>query len=205
MLSEILLVRHGQTESNRTGYYIGWSAEDLNTTGIAQAQRLSSRLAGLLIEVVYSSPLQRAFTTASIIAGPHRVEVKTLPDLKEVNQGHLQGAPRSETKSRFPEFWKQLFEDISQATFPGGESFTQVAERSLRSFESIIKENPDKRVLIVSHEIVIKIIIMRALGVSYSIYRRFEVGNASLSLVHVQGASFKLITLNDKSHLAGID
>ena len=205
MLSEILLVRHGQTESNRTGYYIGWSSEDLDTTGVAQAQRLSSRLAGSPIEVIYSSPLQRAFTTASIIAGPHHVEVKTLPDLKEVNQGHLQGAPRSETKNRFPEFWKQLIEDISQATFPGGESFAQVAERSLRTFKSIIKENPDKRVLIVSHEIVIKIIIMQALGVPYNIYRRFEVGNASLSLLQVQGTSFKLITLNDKSHLAGID
>ena len=52
MTTTVLLVRHGQTYSNVTGYYMGWSDEGLN-------------------EVGYTSPLRRARVTAAILAEPH--------------------------------------------------------------------------------------------------------------------------------------
>ena len=68
MTTTILLVRHGQTNSNITGYYMGWSDEDLNNVGYTQVRRLSSRLASLSIASVYTSPLRRAYATAEIFA-----------------------------------------------------------------------------------------------------------------------------------------
>jgi broad specificity phosphatase PhoE len=202
--TEILLIRHGQTESNRTGYYMGWSAEDLNAAGLEQVQRLSSRLARLSIVAIYSSPLQRAFHTADIIAAHHNIKVTSLQDFIEINQGKLEGVHRSETERRYPELWKHLRTDPFQAIFPGGESFSQVAERTVRSFESVVAENLNKQILIVSHEINIKMIVIHALRAPYNIYRLFEISNASLSKVRTSQGSLRVITLNDKSHLEGM-
>jgi phosphoserine phosphatase len=200
--TELLLVRHGQTESNRTGYFMGRLPEDLNASGLDQAQRLSSRLVGSNIEAAYASPLKRTMHTAEIIAGPHKVAVQPLDELLEINQGELQGMHRSETEKRFPLLGEILRSDPARAVFPGGESFDQVAVRTLAAFESILKQNPDRQILLVSHEINIKIIAMHILGVPFTVYRRFDINNASLSLVQAGDSGFKLLTLNDTSHLA---
>ena len=84
MTTTILLVRHGQTESNITGFYMGWSGEDLNDVGYDQAHSLSSRLANLPIASVYTSPLKRAYTTAAILAQPHGLGLDILHDLIEI-------------------------------------------------------------------------------------------------------------------------
>jgi broad specificity phosphatase PhoE len=106
MTTTILLVRHGQTRSNVTGFYMGWSNEDLNDVGYAQARKLSARLAGLPIASVYASPLKRAYTTASIIAEPHSLEVKPVDDLIEIKLGDWQGLHESEIEKRWPELWR---------------------------------------------------------------------------------------------------
>ena len=66
MPTEVLLVRHGQTASNVTRLYMGWSA-------------------------VYSSPLKRAATTAGILAEPHHLTVKPVDDLIEIKLGEWEG------------------------------------------------------------------------------------------------------------------
>ena len=74
MTTRIILVRHGRTESNKTGFYMGHSSEDLNKTGYSQAQRLSAKLAKLPVASIYSSPLRRTLSTASVIAQHHELE-----------------------------------------------------------------------------------------------------------------------------------
>ena len=60
MSTTVLLVRHGQTKSNITGYFMGWSNEDISDLGYAQVRSLSSRLAKFPIATIYTSPLKRA-------------------------------------------------------------------------------------------------------------------------------------------------
>ena len=91
MTTTLFLVRHGQTESNITGYYMGWSDEDLNETGYAQVRSLASRLAGSSITSVYTSPLTRTYTTAEIIAEPHNLKPRVLESVIELNIGDWQG------------------------------------------------------------------------------------------------------------------
>ncbi len=200
MTTTVLLVRHGQTRSNVTGFYMGWSNEDLDEVGYDQARKLSARLAGLPIASVYNSPLKRAHTTASIIAKPHGLEVEPLEDLIEIKLGDWEGLHESEIARRWPELWQQSEIDPSGMAMPHGESFSQVAERAVRAFESVVAANGEKRVAIVTHEIVVKILVAHVMGVTYSIYRRIKIDNASLSVVRIAGGSRQLITLNDTSH-----
>ena len=84
MTTTILLVRHGQTESNVTGFYMGWSDQDLNEAGYTQVESLSARLASLPITAAYTSPLRRTYNTAATIARPHNLELNLLDDVVEI-------------------------------------------------------------------------------------------------------------------------
>ena len=203
MTTTVLLVRHGETNSNVTGFYMGWSDEDLDEVGHTQARRLSSRLSGWPVTSVYTSPLRRTYTTAAILAEPHMLELNVLDDLIELGLGDWQGLHMDEIKRRWPDVWQQSRIDPSEVIMPNGESFRQVTERAVRAFESVVGSNPGKQVLMVTHEAIVKVIVAHVLGVSNSMYRRFEVNNASLSVVRVANSNSRLITLNDTSHLEG--
>ena len=203
MTTTVILVRHGQTSSNVTGFYMGWSDEDLDEIGYTQACRLSSRLARLPIASVYTSPLRRAYATAAILAEPHELGLKVLDDLTEIRLGDWQGLHTDEIKRRWPELWQQSRIDPSELTMPNGESFRQVTERAVRAFETVVGANRGKQAVIVTHDVVIRVLVAHALGVSNSIYRRFEINNASLSVIRVVNSNSQLIRLNDTSHLEG--
>ena len=201
MTTTVLLVRHGQTSSNVTGFYMGWSDENLNEVGYTQARSLSSRLASLPIASVYTSPLRRAYTTAAILAEPHKLELKFSDHLTEIRLGDWQGLHMDEIKRRWPELWQQSRIDPSELTMPNGESFGQVTERAVRAFEMIVEANQGKLVAIVTHDVIIRVLAAYILGVSNSIYRRFEINSTSLSVRGVANNNSRLITLNDTSHL----
>jgi broad specificity phosphatase PhoE len=179
---------------------MGWSEEDLDEVGYSQAYKLAYRLAGLPIASIYTSPLKRAYTTASIIAEPYGLKVKPLDDLIEIKLGDWQGLHESEIARRWPEMWKQSEVDPSVLTMPNGESFSQVAERAVRAFEMVIAANQGKPTVMVTHDVVVRIVAAYVLGVTYSIYRRIKIDNASLSVVWVIDSSKRLVTLNDTSH-----
>ena len=201
MTTTVLLVRHGQTRSNVTGFYMGWSDEDIDDVGYPQVHSLSSRLANLPIASVYSSPLQRTCTTAVILAKPHHLEVEVSDDLIELRLGDWEGLHMDEIRQRWPEIWQQSRIDPSDITMPNGESFQQVTERAVRMFDKIVAANQGKQAVIVTHEIGVKVIVAHVLGTSNSIYRRFEVNNASLSVVRIINGKARLAVLNDTSHL----
>ena len=79
----LYLVRHGETFDNQNRIMQGQTQGQLNTTGIAQAEEVSRQMADSSIDAVVSSDLQRAISTAEIIARPHGLLVQTTPLLRE--------------------------------------------------------------------------------------------------------------------------
>lgn len=201
MPSDIFLVRHGRTHSNVTLTQMGRSGEDLDSEGYIQAQKISDRLASLPIASIYSSPLQRALSTSGKIAAPHNLKVHVLEDLTEIEFGEWQGLNVGDIETRWPELWKKWRSDPSQMKVPGGESFEHVAARVSRALGTVMAQNPEANSLIVTHEIVIKMVIIQVLEAPLSIYRHFVVANASLSLVRVHHNLPQVITVNDQFHL----
>ncbi|MFC2013536.1 histidine phosphatase family protein [Chloroflexota bacterium] len=201
MTTTILVARHGQTNSNITGFYMGRSNEDLTEVGYTQAQRLSSRLACLPIASVYTSPLRRAYATATILAEPHKLEPRVMEELIEIHLGDWQGLHMDEIRQRWPEVWRNWKSNPAGVIIPNGESLAEVAERAIKAFRSIVNANHGKRAAIVAHEAIAKMLVAHALQAPNSIYRRFEIGNASLSVIRVTNNNFRLERLNDTSHL----
>ena len=201
MTTTVLLVRHGQTESNVTGFYMGWSNEDLDDVGYGQARSLSARLAGLPIAAVYTSPLQRTRSTAAAIATPHGLELQILDDFIEIQLGDWQGLHMDEIRQRWPELWRQSRIDPIDVTMPNGESFNQVTERAVRGFEAVVAANQDRQAVIIAHDIIVRVLVAHVLGVTNSIYRRMEINNASFTVIRFIDGRARLLTLNDTSHI----
>jgi broad specificity phosphatase PhoE len=201
MITTLLLIRHGQTDSNTNGHYMGWSQEDLNQKGQAQVQLLSKRLADTAIDAIYTSPLKRARATAEAVAKPHNIDPIETHDLIEINLGDWQGLHASEIAKKWPDMWQQSRIDPSVLSWPNGESFAQAVHRSVYAFQSIVEANQGKPVAIVTHDIIVRIMAMHVLGVNYSTYRRMEIGNASFSKIIATDNKYQLVTLNDTSHL----
>lgn len=182
---------------------MGWSQEDLSQVGYEQARRLSARLAVQPLAAVYTSPLRRTYVTAATIAEPHGLQPQATDDLIEIRLGEWEGLYSREISRRWPELWRQSRTDPSDVAMPGGESFAQVTERTIRVFDAVTRANPDSQVVLVTHLIVVRVLVAHVLGVTNSIYRRMEIANASLSAIRVNNNEPKLVLLNDTAHLDG--
>ena len=201
MSTSIFLVRHGETNGNKTRFITGWGEEDLNETGYEQTRKLSKRLASSPISSIYSSPLTRTLSTAKIIAEPHGIELQILEDLIEVNLGDWQGLYDEEVRKKWPELREQSLIDPSDITIPNGESFDQLSKRAVQAFKTILSANPDDHVIVVTHDAIIRVLVAYVLEVSNSIYRKIVIGNASLTIIEISNGKMQLVTLNDTSHL----
>ncbi len=199
MATTIFLVRHGQTEANVAGYYMGWSNEDLDGSGRVQARQLSYRLARLPINSIYTSPLRRAYSTAEAVAEPHKLEVETLEDLIEIRLGEWQGMHRDEIKQRWLELWRKSRRDPSELILPGGESYREVTRRAVQALRKAAADNAGKQAVMVTHEAIIRVIVAQILEVSNSIYHRLQIDNGSIAVVRT-GKRPQLVRLNDISH-----
>lgn len=202
MKTTVLVARHAQTSSNTTGRYMGWKIDDdLNELGLWQAERLSHRLRERSITAIYSSPLQRALRTAEIIALPHSLPVQKLEQLGEIRLGAWEGMFANEISEQFPELWQTWRSDPSGIQMPGGESLAQVQNRAISALAYVTQTNSGQQVLIVTHDVIVRLLVAYCLNVSTSIYRRLEVANASLTLLQLSDDAFRLRLLNDTAHL----
>lgn len=160
-ITRILLVRHGETEWNRTKRAQGQADIELNTEGHRQAAYAAARLADLQLAAVYASDLSRAVETARPIAEAHGLEVITDPDLREVDQGEWEGLSVDEIKSGWPELWGPARHYSAR---PGGESPEAVRERATRALARIAERHPDATVALISHGGTIRWLSAEALG-----------------------------------------
>jgi broad specificity phosphatase PhoE len=139
-VTTILLARHGETDWNREGRWQGWADPPLNDTGRAQARELAEQLRATPFDAVYSSDLSRAHETAELVAAPHGLPVRADPGLREIDVGSWSGLTRAELEERFPD-----------GNRPDGETREQHRARVLAAVERIVRANPARRILIVTH------------------------------------------------------
>ena len=202
-LTSLQLIRHGITTSNAQRIYMGRSQESLSTEGRWQARELARRLQGLDLEAIYSSPLRRARETAEIVAQPHRQEVRVDADIMEMDLSRWQGRPADEIAAADAEAWRIWCVDPARLAIPGIETFDALGERVRRFLGRVRKSHPNGAVAVVSHDGVIRMAVMEALGISWDHYRSLPLDNTSISTVEVGGPHPLLRRFNDISHLSG--
>lgn len=200
----LLLVRHGESSAERPDRYWGHTDISLSPIGYKQAERLRDRLAEEEFSGVYSSDLQRALTTAQIIASVHQVDIIPCKELREINFGKFEGMSFEEIKKHFPEvvdLWMGKDIDIS---FPQGESLCNLENRVQRFLNEIIKQ-PLKTVLVVAHGGPLRVMLCKLLKIKLQYWWQIRLDHASLTVLETfqEGAIISL--LNDICHLRSLE
>jgi broad specificity phosphatase PhoE len=93
-MTEIILVRHGETELNTAGVFRGRADVALNDRGVAQAQAVADALSSDPVVAVYSSPMVRALDTARAVASRHGLEPAVDPAFDNIDLGEWQGVEK---------------------------------------------------------------------------------------------------------------
>ena len=202
----LLLIRHGETDRNAGRIALGREDVPLNERGRAQAQALAADLAAnrtdVLIAAVYSSPLQRALSTAQPLAQALDLEVQTEDGLIEMDVGEAEGRALSELQERFPDFLRVWRSDqVADVPMPGGESLRQVQERAWRAVESLRERHDNETVVAVSHNFVILTLLCRVLDLPLARFRRLKHDLAAISILEIAEERQAVLSLNDRCHL----
>lgn len=190
-----LLVRHGRTFANASGTLAGWTPGVLlDEHGEEGARALATRLAGLPIALVATSPLERCRQTADLLvagAGLTGVALETVDDLGECRYGAWTGAALADL-ARDP-LWRVVQDQPSAAVFPEGDDYPaeSIAAMSARAVAAVRRldaqvaaEHGEHALwMAVSHGDVIKAILADAAGSHLDQFQRFVAGPASLSVV----------------------
>ena len=204
-MSTLFMARHGETELRSSVRFWGQTDVKLSALGIKQAERLRDLLAADNIDIIYSSDLKRASTTAEIIASKHNIEVIICPEIREVCFGELEGLTFDEVKQRYPEVVKSWMEGDIGLKYPGGESLAEVSERASDFSSRLRTLPPEQTILIVAHSGFLRLLMCHLLGIGPQHWHQLHLDFASLSMVetHSQGAILK--SFNNTSHLGGIN
>src|SRR6185369_11412738 len=118
---QLVLVRHAETEHNVAGIAQGWNDSALSERGLQQVLALGVRVARLQPDAIFSSPLERAMSTAQAIADATGLPIVALDDLREMNYGRWEGQSFLDVRRNDAESARRWIED-PDAPCPGGES-----------------------------------------------------------------------------------
>ncbi|WP_059105810.1 histidine phosphatase family protein [Shouchella shacheensis] len=176
----LYIVRHGESEGNRSKKIQGTMDFPLTDLGHEQAGAVASFCQELDIEYVYSSDLKRASTTAEAIAKEFGQRVHRWEALREVHLGPMQGLTREEIAEKFPETKEK---PLITSGLPGTETNEALTERSHSVLRQLKKAHAHDNVAIVSHGGFISCLLMYILvGENWASYERpFMIGNTSVT------------------------
>ncbi len=201
-MTTIYLIRHGECDGNRENLFRGRADFPLNDAGLKQSQELGHFLRNIEFDAVYSSPRKRARQTASFLRSKiSKIHLESGFD--NIELGEWEGKSTDEIKNESPELWKIWLSAPESLSFPGFESFDQVASRSLAALKRVINIHPGQTVAIVSHSVVLRILIARVLEIAAPYFWKIKLDNASFSILeHHSRRGFTLAVLNFCAHLS---
>lgn len=156
--TRLYLVRHGETEGNQRGAYLGWDDPPLSDRGRQQAEWLAAKLARVPVTVIYSSDLRRAADTAVAIAARHGIAIKTTSALRELNFGAWSEMTYDAIASQNPDQLRAWIDDPAAHAPPGGETLDSLASRVAAAVP------PDDGAVVVTHGGPIRALLARWTG-----------------------------------------
>lgn len=204
-MNRIMILRHVESEANRSGVGLGRTDSPPTELGLQQLQRTVEALRDEPITKVVTSPLSRARLLADAIAASHGVTAESNDALIELDVGELEGLEWPLVRERFAEFLQRWRGDQSvSAPMPGGESLLDVLERSRTVFDELAALDADGTALLVTHNFVVKMLVVHALAMPHHAWRRIDTGLAGITTFRISDGTPALASLNDRHHLSGL-
>ncbi|MDU2589138.1 MAG: histidine phosphatase family protein [Streptococcus sp.] len=199
-------IRHGKTLWNLEGRFQGASGDSpLLDESIEILKKLGRYLQEIPFDVIYSSDLPRAVTSAQIIQSQLKVScpLRETSLLREWQLGKLEGAKFATLEAIYPEQLKAFRTNLAKfdSTMFGAESVYQTTQRTI-NFVKSLQDQDFKHVLIVGHGANLTASIRTLLGYDTPLLRKDGgLANASVTIVETEDfKNFNLLVWNDTSY-----
>jgi probable phosphoglycerate mutase len=205
-MTELIFIRHGETQWNIEGRVMGQLDSPLSRRGEKQALAIARRLSRIQIAALYSSDLGRAMQTANAIANKSNIAVRLDKSLRERNMGVFQGLTREEKKAQYAQVWKESKAIGADFIIPGGgESRNQRLARSIEVMNRLADKHPHETIVVVSHDGILRGFLGHILGLDVSSETRIVRANASYNSFLKEDGQWRLKVWGDTSHLQNIE
>ncbi len=201
-MTELLLIRHGETDYNRELRFQGQVDVPLNATGQAQARRLAQRLADEPLDLLVSSDLRRAQATAEpLLALRPGGTLHTDRGWREQGFGVLDGMVLAEARRSLPqafELWAQHEPDLAP---PGGESPQHFNARVMATLQALLQAHAGARIAVFTHGGVLDMVWRRVHELPLTGPRACAIPNTGINRLRWTGARLELLQWGDAAHL----
>jgi 2,3-bisphosphoglycerate-dependent phosphoglycerate mutase len=203
-MTELVLIRHGETDMNRELRFQGQVNVSLNAVGHAQARRLADRLAGETAHAVVVSDLLRACQTAEPIADGLAIPYVTDAGLREQAFGRVDGMRVEDIQREHPQAWAGWLRFEEDFAMPEGESTRAFHARVMQALQRLVAAHTEQTVVVVTHGGVLDMIYRTARSLGLNGPRQSEIPNAGLNRIRVRDGAMEIITWADTRHLADL-
>lgn len=209
-MTELILIRHGETDWNRELRFQGQVDVPLNATGHEQARRLAQRLVAerLAVDHLVCSDLVRTRQTAqpalAALLPQLSLDSLTDPRLREQHFGVVDGLRVDDIKARHAAAWAQWQRFDADGGMPGGETVRQFYARVMEALRSLAQQHAGETVIVVTHGGVLDMVWRTARGLGLDGPRQSEIPNAGLNRVRLQGDGIEIVHWADTQHLTGL-
>lgn len=209
-MTELILIRHGETDWNRELRFQGQVDVPLNATGHEQARRLAQRLVAdkVAVDHLVCSDLVRTRQTAqpALTALLPQLPLETLTDarLREQHFGVVDGMRVDDIKAQHAAAWAQWLRFDADGGMPGGETARQFHARVMDALRSVAHQHAGKTIVVVTHGGVLDMVWRTARGLGLAGPRQSDIPNAGLNRVRLQGDAIEIVHWADTQHLVGL-
>ena len=200
-MTQLILVRHGQTAWNKQPRFRGRADIELDDTGLAQAKATAAKISRWPVSSVYSSPLKRAMVTAQAIADKLELAVQAHDGLVDIYFGTWQGLTPQQAREDNGELLDTWLKSPQKVTFPQGESLTHVRDRVVGALHELNAKHKDETIVLVSHVVVLKVLLCYVLGLDNSHFWKIEQGTCAINIVKANDGDYIVSLINDTCHL----
>jgi 2,3-bisphosphoglycerate-dependent phosphoglycerate mutase len=206
-MTELILIRHGETDWNVQGRFQGQIDVPLNALGQRQAALTAERLARerLRFDAFYCSDLLRTRQTAEPAAA--RLALAAAPDagLREQHFGILEGMSFDEVKTRHPELLAAWMRHDPDYALPGGESVRDFHARVVGALRALAARHAGERLAVVTHGGVLDMVYRTVHALPLVGPRTCPIPNAGLNFLRLDsGGRLEIVAWGDDAHLGAI-
>lgn len=197
-MNKIILIRHGESKWNKIGKIQGQKDIELTQKGRKQAKKLAEDLKKEKIDYIYTSDLERAYETANIISKELNKPIFLTKKLREINFGDWQGKTINQIKNKYKNQFNTWRKSPHLLSLSGAENLIKVQERSMLLLRELHKKHKNDNIILVSHGVTIKVLILSILDIDIENYRKITVDNCSLTMIKYIEDKSKIICLNER-------
>lgn len=205
-MTDIVLIRHGETDWNADKRLQGHIDIPLNAKGRQQADALAQVLEDETFDAIYASDLQRAHDTALAVADRQGAGVQLDAALRERCYGGFEGLRHEDIAQRYPVDYAAWRAREPDARYPAGERVAETMRefyaRTVGAVRRLAGSHGHRKIAIVSHGGVLECIYRWARQTGFAQARDFDVFNAGINRLRWDGERMQIVQWADVAHLA---